>query len=29
VMPAIPSTNTAAPTMMVAERAAEFILAGG
>jgi choline dehydrogenase len=28
VMPAIPSTNTAAPTMMVAERAAEFILAG-
>ncbi|MCX7684463.1 MAG: GMC oxidoreductase, partial [Acetobacteraceae bacterium] len=29
VMPAIPSTNTAAPTMMLAERAAEFILAGG
>jgi choline dehydrogenase len=28
VMPTIPSTNTAAPTMMVAERAAEFILSG-
>lgn len=28
VMPTIPSTNTAAPTMMVAERAAEFILGG-
>jgi choline dehydrogenase len=28
VMPAITSANTAAPTMMIAERGAEFILAG-